>query len=305
MQIKSATSVDPIIVHDDIYENWAFSKDSPTQGRRFTNGLAQIQRAFPDIKILETRPATFDELGLVHSADYILEVIHKHECNEWTGKREDLALLAQLFAGGTIRAFYSLLEGQTLTAIHLPGAKHHAQYDRSSGFCVFADFAIAAKLATNLDLKVAIFDFDAHHGDGTENLTADNLDVLTFSVHEKNIFPFTGNADDPARHIYNEALPTGSGGSELADAVSRFIKVSGDFNPDIMFIAAGADGHESDPLAHLRYKTSDVHFAMSLVRKAFPKMPILMGGAGGYQPDDATPAMWLAAAQALGEGAKL
>ena len=96
-------------------------------------------------------------------------------------------------------ALESLLNNEADLAIHLPGAKHHAQYDHSSGFCVFNDFAIAADIATkDHGLKVAIIDIDAHHGDGVENLTRENPSVLTFSIHESGIFPGTGNSDEPS-----------------------------------------------------------------------------------------------------------
>jgi acetoin utilization protein AcuC len=241
--MKKATSTNPIIIHNDIYKNWAFSENSPTQGRRFTNAFDLIKAENPDIEVRDTRPATFDELCLVHDPAYIERVVLQHTCEQWVGERKDLSLLAQMLAGGTITALYSLLDGETTTAIHLPGAKHHAQFGHSSGFCVFADFAIAAKLATNLGLRVAIFDFDAHHGDGTENLCADDPNILTFSVHEANIFPWTGFADDPERHVYNEALAARSDGADLANATSRFITLTKEFNTDLIFIAGGADGH--------------------------------------------------------------
>jgi acetoin utilization protein AcuC len=115
--------------------------------------------------------------------------------------------LAALFAGGTLQAIELLLKGDCKIAIHFPGAKHHAQYDHSSGFCVFADLAIAADIATkDYGKKVAILDIDAHHGDGTENLTADNPAVLSFSIHQYGIFPGTGFEDIPEKNVYNFPL---------------------------------------------------------------------------------------------------
>lgn len=302
MPMKKAKSTNPVIIHDDIYSDWAFSSNSPTQGRRFINGLELIKEKYPEIDIRETRTATFDELGLVHSGDYLQSVLLDHESSEWTGKREDLALIARLFAGGTIKALWSLYEGETLTAIHLPGAKHHALADRSSGFCVFADFAIAAKLASQQDYRVAILDIDAHHGDGTEMLCADDPNILTFSVHESGIFPGTGLVDEPQRNIYNQPLKAGTGDQELLEAVGRFCGIASEFAPDLIFIAAGADGHREDPLAHLNFDTGGMWLAMANLRNRFPSTPMLMGGAGGYRPDDWTPRMWASAADALISG---
>ncbi len=230
------------------------------------------------------------------------EVTEDWITDEWANQNEELALLAQTFAGGTLVALDTLLNGETLTAIHLPGAKHHAQYDRSSGFCVFADFAIAAKTAVAKGLKVAILDVDAHHGDGTENLCLDDPNIMTFSAHQLGIFPGTGVREIPAKFVFNEALSAGVGDCELLAAVERFNRLTIDFEPDLIFIAAGADGHREDPLSRLNYEAEGMFAAMSKVRESFPSLPILMGGAGGYDPDVYTPLMWLNAASGLVTG---
>ncbi|MCX6443043.1 MAG: hypothetical protein NTW43_02555 [Actinobacteria bacterium] len=120
------------LVHSPEYANWFFSDDHPTQGRRFINGYNLI---VSDQRILEPRLATTSELARVHSAGYINEVTSEHRSSEWSGAREDLARFATLFAGGTLVALDALLKDEADVAIHLPAAKHHAQYDHSSGFC--------------------------------------------------------------------------------------------------------------------------------------------------------------------------
>ena len=246
------------------------------------------------------RPATTEELSRVHALDYINEVLIDHRTSQWAGDRADLAELAALFAGGTLTALQALLDGTTKTAIHFPGAKHHAQYDYSSGFCIFADFALAADIATkDHGLKVAILDIDAHHGDGTENLTADNPMVLTYSVHEKGIFPGTGNESQPEKLIFNAPLVTKKSGSDLGKgddalihAVSDFIHKANEFKPDLIFIACGADAHLEDPLSSLEYSVAGYRQVAKLIREHYSDTPILMGGAGGYLPDTRTPEVW-------------
>jgi acetoin utilization protein AcuC len=289
------------IVHSPDYANWFFSADHPTQGRRFINGYNQMKQSY---RVIEPRPATIAELTRVHSAGYVKEVINDHTCFEWSGAREDLARFAQLFAGGTLVALQSLLRREADVAIHLPGAKHHAQYDHSSGFCVFNDFAIAADIATkDYGMKVAIIDIDAHHGDGVENLTRDNPDVLTYSIHESGIFPGTGNSNDPEKNVFNFPLTdeTGKGDSSLLAGVNNFIPIARAFNPDLLFITSGADGLKDDPLTQLQYTVQGYADAAALIRKSFPATPILMGGAGGYLPDDGTPEVWAAVAAELGK----
>ncbi len=295
------------IVHSPEYANWFFSADHPTQGRRFINGFNAITETFErskikNLQILPPRPATIAELSRVHSAGYIKEVTNDHTCFEWSGAREDLARFAQLFAGGTLVALDALLTESADLAIHLPGAKHHAQYDHSSGFCVFNDFALAADIATkDHGVKVAILDIDAHHGDGVENLTRGNPNVLTFSIHESGIFPGTGNSDELENNVFNFPLSseTGKGDSSLLAGVNKFIPIARTFNPDLLFITTGADGLKDDPLTNLNYTTHGYADAASLIRKSFPLTPILMGGAGGYLPDDGTPGVWAAVAEQL------
>lgn len=287
------------IVHSPDYANWFFSKDHPTQGRRFINGFNAITAQH---RVLAPVPATVDELLLVHSQRYIDQVINEHRCSEWAGAREDLAQFARLFAGGTLVALDALIDKSAQLAIHLPGAKHHAQRDHSSGFCVFNDFAMAAEIATKLHgLKVAILDIDAHHGDGVENLTANNLAVLTFSIHESGIFPGTGHENDTAKNIYNYPLTdqTGKSDAALLSGVVEFIKTAQEFKPDLLFLTCGADGLSDDPLTNLQYTVEGYEAAAKLLADSIATTPILMGGAGGYLPDSGTPAVWSAVASAL------
>jgi acetoin utilization protein AcuC len=296
-KIKEHNAKTTYLIHSDSYANWIFDPLHPTQGRRFIKAtelfteLAKKNQL--DFQTLEPRLATRDELSRVHSSEYISEVLDSYRCGQWSGDRPDLAELATYFVGGTLIALDLLLKNEAQTAIHFPGAKHHAQFDYSSGFCVFADFALAADIASNdFKKKVAILDIDAHHGDGTENLTLDNPNVLTFSVHENGIFPGTGLEDVSEKQAFNHALSSQSGDAELIQAVKRFIEINRDFNPELIFIACGADGHLEDPLSSLRYSVEGFDQVAQILRAEYPKMPILIGGAGGYLPDSRTPEVW-------------
>jgi acetoin utilization protein AcuC len=296
-----------LIVHDPAYAGWAFNPSHPTQGRRFVNGYEAIQTACAshNLEPLVMSPGMPDRklLARVHTDRYVSEVIDNHHSGEWHGERSDLAHLAQLFVGGTLTALDALLAGRTRTAIHLPGAKHHAQANASSGFCVFADFALAALIARDAGHRVAILDIDAHHGDGTENLVGGSDAVLTFSVHQLGIFPGTGNSSEPTRSIYNIGLHAGDADDELIAAVETFINTAAAFRPTMIFIAAGADGLRDDPLTGLHYTVQGLAQACSMVRHAYPALPFLMGGAGGYLPDTGTPEAWSAMAIALAQPA--
>lgn len=294
------------LIHSDQYANWVFDPTHPTQGRRFINAknflAEQMVGTNSPLVIVEPRSATRAELNRVHSSEYIDEVLENHVTGQWAGARPDLSELATLFAGGTLVALDALLTGKAKTAIHFPGAKHHAQYDYSSGFCIFADFALAADIATkDFSKKVAIFDFDAHHGDGTENLTAENPNVLSYSIHEKGIFPGTGNSSIPEKFVYNFPLggegdegDIGKGDEALLSGVAAFCRLADEFNADLVFVAAGADGHVEDPLSSLEFTMAGYKAVAKCLRKQFGNTPILIGGAGGYLPDTRTPEVWSA-----------
>lgn len=286
-----------LIVHSPEYANWKFSDSHPTQGRRFINAYNAFTMLMGPGTFNQELPriATSQELRRVHSEEYVHAVLNNYVCSEWQGARADLAHLAQKFAGGTLTALISLIKGECKSAIHFPGAKHHAQIDHASGFCIFADFALAADVATkDYGKKIAILDFDAHHGDGTENLTSANPDVLSFSIHEWGIFPGTGQGDDPVQKVYNAALTsvTGKGDQALLREIGRFNSLAEEFAADLIFIAAGADGHAEDPLSTLEFTVDGYIQAAHLIREAFSTMPILIGGAGGYLPDTRTPEVW-------------
>ena len=302
-----------ILVHSDDYANWVFDKNHPTQGRRFmiarSTFLESARSAEIRVREVPPIPASRTDLELVHSNVYLDEVLDESICNEWSGKRSDLANLATLFAGGTIVALEHLLRDEAKTAVHFPGAKHHAQFDRSSGFCVFADFALAAQIAVKRHGKrVAILDIDAHHGDGTENLTQENNSILTYSIHEYGIFPGTGIKSNPEHFVFNYPLGTSEDSVELSRedsallrGIEKFISIATEFQPDLIFVACGADGHKQDPLSSLKFSVDGFREVAIKLKTAFPNTPFLIGGAGGYLPDTRTPEVWSAFATTISQ----
>lgn len=285
-----------LLIHSEKYQNWVFSSNHPTQGRRFQLAADSLIDATNDddgieIIIREPKLPKQGELELVHDSEFISDVLTKGISWEWEGQRADLAELASLFVGGTLAALNGLITGEASVAVNFPGAKHHAQRSNSSGFCVFHDFAIAAKIASASGYRVAIFDLDAHHGDGTQELLRNDY-VLTYSVHDKTIFPGTGFFHEPEYHIYNKPLDAYSGDIELNSAVAEFNQLATKFGSTMIFIAAGADGHTSDPLSTLNYSVDGIVRTVQAIKSNFPNTPFLIGGAGGYQPDTFTPEIW-------------
>jgi acetoin utilization protein AcuC len=297
------------LVHSDEYEDWVFDKTHPTQGRRFTNARNLLRSASMrgECELIEVEPrlATRDELARVHAKSYIHEVLDHHVTSEWPGPRPDLSYLAQLFVGGTLTALDLLITGESTLAVNLPGAKHHAQHDHASGFCVFNDFAIAADIAAfDYGKKVLIIDIDGHHGDGTENLMRQNSSVITCSVHQIGIFPGTGLSNFQG-NFHNFPLQSGEGDDRLISGINFFIRemeylhLDYRWAPDLLFIAAGADGHADDPLTGLEYTDEGFLRSATLLKEHFGHLPILVGGAGGYLPDSKTPETWARFVRAL------
>jgi acetoin utilization deacetylase AcuC-like enzyme len=145
-----------IEVHSDKYARWVFDPTHPTQGRRFLNAHEQLHGLADKTVTITTVEPEFEPgigiLRLAHDEGYV-DSVAKGFSGEWEGCRTDLGALALKMCGGTLVAIDGLLnptpetEG-VKTAVHFAGAKHHAQFSESSGFCVLADFAIAAHLAT-------------------------------------------------------------------------------------------------------------------------------------------------------------
>jgi acetoin utilization protein AcuC len=166
--------------------------------------------------------------------------------------------------------------------------------NRSGGFCVFNDVAVAAGVFLSAGWRVGTFDLDAHHGDGVEELLLLQSEALTASVHEDGIFPGTGRQSRPEVHAYNWPLAGESGDDVWLEAVRAGVARLEWWRPDILIFTIGADAHESDPLSTLRVSADGYDEAGELVGDLVRRLdvPVLMCGAGGYQPLTWTPRLW-------------
>jgi acetoin utilization protein AcuC len=297
--------------HTDRYDNWHFG--GPTNGVRSRLATEQFLELVDPQLITVTEPATSYSLirraveMKVHEYTYVERVLDGYcaewDVNSWPDHHPELAMLAVTMFNGTAELALQVRPGEL--GIHWQGAKHHAMYDQASGFCVFNDMAYAARLLANHGHHVFYLDWDAHHGDGVEQLTRSDKRITTFSIHERGIFPGTGLVDSPRENVYNRALAPGSGDDALVAAVTEALTL--DYmaaDTSIILLAAGADGAQGDPLSSLGYTLEGYREAAKMVGETARDLGarVIMGGAGGYRPKDLTPTVWAHTASALAGG---
>lgn len=220
--------------------------------------------------------ASKTQLARVHSKQYIDEIFNiapKAGLVRLDGDTAmgPMSLSATLHASGAaILATDLVLTGKTNNAfccVRPPG--HHAGRANSAGFCIFNHIAVgvAHALALYNIKRVAIIDFDVHHGDGTEDIFKDNPNVMLCSTFQHPFYPHRG-ADSRSSNMINLPLPAKANGDDFKKVFEVEIKPAlADFNPEIIYISAGFDAHINDPLADLALTTQDYAWITEFVKK--------------------------------------
>lgn len=239
--------------------------ESPESKRRLRN-LLEATGLIRQLAQCTAEPATEEELLRVHSRRYVdaFRALSDAEGGE-LGPRAPFGPggyeIAALSAGLARDAVCAVLRGTFRNAYALsrpPG--HHAMPDSSSGFCLFANIAVAieAARAAGLAQRFAVVDWDVHHGNGTEAIFYQDPDVLTISIHQDRCFPLdTGRVEDRGAGPglgtnANIPLPPGSGHAQYLEAVDRIVVPLLDrFRPEIIIVACGFDASIYDPLARM------------------------------------------------------
>ncbi|MGB5871965.1 MAG: histone deacetylase family protein [Albidovulum sp.] len=217
----------------------------------------------------QTAPlADEDEALRCHDADYLGKLKAARPAEGLIALDEDTIMspatweAALRAIGGVNAAVDAVLAGQSknaFVAMRPPG--HHAERGKSMGFCLFGTVSIAAKRALDHHglARVAVLDFDVHHGNGTQDLLWDEARAMFVSSQQVPLWPGSGDAGEQGAHgqIINLPLPPGTGGDAMRPAWEAALAKLAQFKPELIFISAGFDAHRADPLAALNWGEAD------------------------------------------------
>ena len=262
-------TVTKIFYHTD-FENHIPTLNNPECANRTKNIMGLIQKEnFPNIAIEEPEKIKKELIYAAHDKDFVDATINKFPENDEiyyldqetpvSSGSKDATLRA---AGAGIDAINSIIDGKSKNAfciVRPPG--HHACINKSMGFCVFNNVAIAAYYLINkYDYSnIAIVDFDVHHGNGTQDIFYNNKNVTYYSTHQYPLYPGTGDVDEVGcGNIFN--IPLVSGTSSVSyqkifqEKIIEQLEIQ---QPDFLIISAGFDAHKDDPLANINLTNED------------------------------------------------
>jgi acetoin utilization deacetylase AcuC-like enzyme len=248
--------------------------------------------------VIGPRPATDDDLLRVHDASYVQAITATRgravTLDPDTFTSPESEEVARLAAGAVLTAVEWVVDGpagtRALAAVRPPG--HHAERDRAMGFCLYNNIAVGAAYARSRGLeRVAIVDYDVHHGNGTQWIFYEDPTVLFVSSHQYPYYPGTGAADERGRGAgvgFTLNLPLEAGALDC-DVLPRYerevLPVLDDFRPHLLMVSAGFDAHERDPLGGCRMTTDGFRALTAMLVAAADRLcdgRVVLVTEGGY-----------------------
>src|SRR3954451_13389289 len=257
-----------VIVHSDRFAEHQTPPGHPERPER-AEVMDAVAAAWRDrgTEIVAPRAATVEQLSRVHDRDYLRRIsdtaLKSQQLDPDTYTSPESAEIALLAAGAAIDAVERVMATSHHSAVAMvrpPG--HHAERDRAMGFCLFNNIAVAAAHARAQGAaKVAIVDYDVHHGNGTQHMFESDPHVLYISTHQFPYYPGTGAVDEVGREAgrgftVNVPLEVGAVDEDYQAAFAHIVvPVLRQFEPDLILVSAGVDAHERDPLGGMRLST--------------------------------------------------
>jgi acetoin utilization deacetylase AcuC-like enzyme len=224
----------------------------------------------------ESPAATREQLGRVHDPDYVESIFRASPQQGMVALDPDTSMnpytlsAALHAAGAAVLGVDLVMRGEVRAAfcsVRPPG--HHAERNRAMGFCIFNNVAVGAAhaMAAHAIERIAILDFDVHHGNGTENIFGADARVLFCSTFQHPYYPYGGTAPTAA-HVIDTPLAAGSGGKQFRQVVeTRWLPALEVFKPQLVMFSAGFDAHRDDDLAQLNFDERDYFWVTDQVRK--------------------------------------
>jgi acetoin utilization protein AcuC len=295
-------------VWDEKYLDYSFPGDHPFKSIResMAKKLMEERGFFHEIDVVRPTPISEELLLKVHDKEYVDHVKRLSEEGKGYLDSGDTPAFKGIFEASLIRVSGTVKALEVLDkydhAVNLGGGFHHAKRSSASGFCVFNDVALVAKLAEEKYGRVAIIDLDGHHGDGTQALLYDDPNVLKVSLHmyHRGFFPGTGSAEEigegEAKGLtLNVPLPPGTGDDAYLEAFREVVvKKIRQFKPRLFVVVEGGDSHFGDPLVELKLSTRGYLEAIKKIHglaHEYADGKLILLGVGGYNYD-ATARIW-------------
>jgi acetoin utilization protein AcuC len=298
-----------VVYHPDIL-SLDFGEGHPLRSDRYSNFLGLFSKLGLDrdarFETVGSRPATLEDILLAHSPDYMKDVDRTAAEGGYlsmdTPVNPAVVKGTMLAVGGALEAGRRAAEGLNRHCVCF-GGFHHAGRDYGGGFCVFNDVAILARaLVRRHGMKrVMIIDTDAHSGDGTQEILAEDPEILFVTIHQDptTIFPGRGFPQEigkgpGAGHTVNIPVPLNAGIEEYQRCFQQIINpLAREFQPQVLIRNGGSDPHYADELTRLGLSVEDFKFLGVMVREAAAGAPMVDMYGSGYNPA-VLPYCWMA-----------